>query len=64
MFVKGLPMDPWAIRQGREAMVNPHVGAVGSRLLWHERAAGWDLLSTLSAIADGSVPSDHDRSSC
>ena len=36
MFVKALPMNPWAIRQGREAMVNPHVGAVRSRLLWHE----------------------------
>jgi len=35
VFVKGLRADhPGAVRQGREAMINPHVRAVAPRLLW------------------------------
>ena len=46
VFVKGLRADhPGAVRQGREAMINPHVRAVAPRLLWHDQAAGWDLLA-------------------
>ena len=46
VFAKGLPMDhPWAVRQQHEAMINPHVRVVAPRLLWHEQAAGWDLLA-------------------
>ncbi len=46
VFVKGLPLaHPGAVRQEREAMINPHVPVVAPRLLWHERAVGWDLLA-------------------
>jgi hypothetical protein len=46
VFVKGLRVDhPGVIRQGREAMINPFVQAVAPRLLWHDQAAGWDVLA-------------------
>ncbi len=46
VFIKGLRADhPGAVRQGREAMINPHVRAVVPRLLWHDQAAGWDVLA-------------------
>ena len=46
VFITGLRADhPGAVRQGREAMINPHVRAVAPRLLWHDQAAGWDVLA-------------------
>jgi hypothetical protein len=46
VFVKGLRVDhPGVVRQGREAMINPFVRTVAPRLLWHDRAAGWDVLA-------------------
>ena len=46
VFVKGLRVNhPGVVRQGREAMINPHVRAVAPRLLWHDQAAGWDVLA-------------------
>ncbi len=46
VFIKGLRADhPGAVRQGREAIINPHVRAVAPRLLWHDQAAGWDVLA-------------------
>ena len=46
VFIKGLRADhPGAVRQGREARINPHVRAVAPRLLWHDQAAGWDVLA-------------------
>ena len=46
VFVKGLRVDhPGVVRQGREAMINPFVRSVAPRLLWHDQAAGWDLLA-------------------
>ena len=46
VFVKGLRADhPGAVRQGREAMINPYVHAVAPRLRWHDQATGWDLLA-------------------
>ncbi len=46
VFIKGLRADhPGAVRQGREAMINPHVRAVAPRLLWHDQAARWDVLA-------------------
>jgi hypothetical protein len=46
VFVKGLRVDhPGVVRQGREAMINPFVRTVAPRLLWHDQAAGWDLLA-------------------
>ena len=36
---------PGVVRQGREAMINPHVRGVAPRLLWHDQSAGWDLLA-------------------
>lgn len=46
VFVKGLPVGhPGAVRQQREAVINPYVSAVAPVLLWHDRAAGWDLLA-------------------
>ncbi len=46
VFVKGLRLNhPGVARQRREAMINPHVRAVAPRLLWHDQAAGWDLLA-------------------
>jgi hypothetical protein len=46
VFVKGLPAEhPGAVRQEREAMINPHVSPVAPRLLWHAVDAGWNLLA-------------------
>jgi hypothetical protein len=46
VFVKGLRVDhPGVVRQGREAMINPFVRSVAPRLLWHDQAAGWDVLA-------------------
>jgi hypothetical protein len=46
VFVKGLRVDhPGVVRQGREATINPFVRAVAPQLLWHEQAAGWDVLA-------------------
>ncbi len=46
VFIKGLRAEhPGAVRQGREAMINPHVLAVAPRLLWHDQPAGWDVLA-------------------
>ncbi len=46
VFVKGLPLDhPGVVRQGREAMINGHLRGIAPRLLWHDQAAGWDLLA-------------------
>jgi hypothetical protein len=40
VFDKGLPVDhPGAVRQEREAMINPYERPVAPLLLWHERAA-------------------------
>ncbi|MGE5288467.1 MAG: hypothetical protein ACM3ML_14970 [Micromonosporaceae bacterium] len=45
VFVKGLPADhSGAVRQQREAMINPHVRPVAPALLWHAHDTGWDLL--------------------
>jgi hypothetical protein len=45
VFVKGLRVGhPRSWTQRREAEVNPYVRGIGPRLLWHVRAAGWDLL--------------------
>jgi RIO1 family len=46
VFVKGIRSDhPGAVRQHREAMINPVVLPVAPRLLWHAEVAGWDLLA-------------------
>jgi hypothetical protein len=46
VFIKGLCADhPGAVRQGREAMINSHVEQLPPRLLWHDQAAGWDVLA-------------------
>jgi hypothetical protein len=57
VFIKGLRADhPGAVRQGREAMINPHVRAVAPRLLCHDQAAGWDVLAF--EYIDGARPAD------
>jgi hypothetical protein len=46
VFIKGLPADhPGAVRQDREAMINPHVHCVAPRLLWQAKEAEWNLLA-------------------
>jgi len=46
VFVKGLPVGhPGVVRQHREAMINPHLGAVAPRLRWQGEQAGWNLLA-------------------
>lgn len=46
VFVKGLPAaHPGAVRQAREAMINPYVRTLAPRLLWHTEQAGWNLLA-------------------
>jgi hypothetical protein len=46
VFVKGLPQDhQGAVRQRREAVINPYVRAIAPRLLWHHQAADWNLLA-------------------
>ena len=58
VFIKGLRADhPGAVRQGREAMINPHVRAVAPRLLWHDQAAGWDVL--VFEYIDGARHADY-----
>ncbi|TGB03320.1 aminoglycoside phosphotransferase [Streptomyces sp. MZ04] len=45
LFIKGVPIDhPQARTQQREAAINPYLPPASPRLLWHEQAAGWDLL--------------------
>jgi hypothetical protein len=52
VFLKGIRSDhPGAIRQHREAMINPVVRPVAPRLLWQAQAAGWDLLA-FEAVQD------------
>jgi hypothetical protein len=58
VFIKGLPLDhPGAVRQQREAVINPYVRAVTPRLLWRDRAAGWDLLAF--EYLTGTRPADY-----
>jgi hypothetical protein len=46
VFVKGLPADHrGAAWQRREAAINPYVRPVSPALLWHDIAAGWDVLA-------------------
>jgi hypothetical protein len=42
VFVKGLPADHPA--QVRETVINPYVGLVSPKLLWHAQVDGWRLL--------------------
>jgi hypothetical protein len=46
VFVKGRRTDhPSVVTQQREALVNPHVAHLSSRLLWQEQVDGWNLLA-------------------
>jgi hypothetical protein len=46
LFLKGLPENHrGAVRQDREALINPHVHPLSPRLLWQETTAGWNLLA-------------------
>lgn len=46
VFLKALPAGhAGAVRQQREALINPHVQPLSPRLLWHETAAGWNMLA-------------------
>jgi hypothetical protein len=46
VFIKGLPADHrGAVWQRREAAINPYVRSVAPALLWHDIAAGWDMLA-------------------
>jgi hypothetical protein len=46
LFTKGLRTDhPGVARQGREAMINPHVLSLTPQLRWQVEGAGWNLLA-------------------
>jgi hypothetical protein len=65
VFVKGLPLGhPGAVRQQREAAINPYVRAVAPALLWHDRAAGWDLLAFEYLVGPGTPTTAPARLTC
>jgi hypothetical protein len=58
LFLKGLPEDHrGAARQDREALINPYVQPLSPRLVWQEKAAGWNLLAF--ECVDGARHADY-----
>lgn len=46
VFLKAVPQhDAGATSQQREVAVNPYIRGIGPRMLWREKAAGWNLVA-------------------